>query len=99
MQIEQLKLAPVHVSNNLEVSRGSKSEGPQFAQLLSDALQEVNKQQQEAQQASINLAAGKVQDISEVVIAAEKASISLQLTMQVRNKIVDAYQEVMRMQV
>ncbi len=49
--------------------------------------------------ASLDLAAGKLEDVSQVTIAAEKASIALQLTMQVRNKVIDAYQEVMRMHV
>ena len=47
----------------------------------------------------MKLAAGQVEDISEVVIAGEKAAIAVQLTMQVRNKMVEAYQEIMRMQV
>ena len=41
----------------------------------------------------------EVNDISQVVIAGEKAGVALQLTMQIRNKVVEAYQEVMRMQV
>ena len=45
------------------------------------------------------LAAGQVEDISQVVVAAEKADIALQLTLAVRNKAVEAYQEIMRMQV
>lgn len=70
-----------------------------FSQVLANALGEVDQLQQQASKASIDLAAGKIQDVSEVVIAAEKATIALQLTMQVRNKVIDAYQEVMRMQV
>jgi flagellar hook-basal body complex protein FliE len=70
-----------------------------FGQLLTNALSDVNKVQLDAKQASIDLAAGKIQDVSEAVIATEKASIALQLTMQVRNKVIDAYQEIMRMQV
>ena len=45
------------------------------------------------------LAAGEVEDISQVVIAGQKAEIALQLTMQVRNRALSAYQELMRMQV
>ncbi len=45
------------------------------------------------------LAAGEVDDISQVVIAGQKAEIALQLTMQVRNRALSAYQELMRMQV
>ncbi|MGB3261796.1 flagellar hook-basal body complex protein FliE, partial [Paenisporosarcina sp.] len=44
------------------------------------------------------LVTGEVKDIHEVMIASQKASLSLQLTVQVRNKVVEAYQEVMRMQ-
>jgi flagellar hook-basal body complex protein FliE len=70
-----------------------------FGQIFSRAIGDVNNLQQQAGQASIDLAAGKIQDVSEVVIASEKAAIALQLTMQVRNKVIDAYQEIMRMQV
>ncbi|HWQ61010.1 MAG TPA: flagellar hook-basal body complex protein FliE [Negativicutes bacterium] len=73
--------------------------GKGFGQLLADALGEVNGLQLNAEQASLNLATGKIQDVSEVVIATEKATVALQLTMQVRNKVVEAYQEMMRMQV
>lgn len=48
---------------------------------------------------SAALAAGQVDDISQVIVAAEKADIALQLTLAVRNKAVEAYQEIMRMQV
>ncbi|EAX48670.1 flagellar hook-basal body complex subunit FliE [Thermosinus carboxydivorans Nor1] len=99
MQIAKLGLSPVGSRINAEGATSSQNSHKDFAQFLTDALRDVNRLQQEAQQASLNLAAGKVQDISEVVIAAEKATIALQLTMQVRNKVVDAYQEVMRMQV
>nr|WP_312889785.1 flagellar hook-basal body complex protein FliE [Pelorhabdus rhamnosifermentans] len=84
----------------MKAPSSSKSEtGVTFGQLLSNALGDVNKLQLDANQASVNLATGKVQDISEAVIATEKASMALQLTMQVRNKVIDAYQEIMRMQV
>ncbi|SHI67197.1 flagellar hook-basal body complex protein FliE [Propionispora hippei] len=98
MRIEPIKLMPVGsrlTSDAVLPTSGDKS----FGQLLSDALNNVNELQKSANQASVDLAAGKLQDVSQVVIATEKASVALQLTMQVRNKIVDAYQEVMRMQV
>lgn len=98
MQIGALKLAPI-TGNKVESIEVSKQPEKSFGEFLSDALNSVNQLQQDASQASLNLAAGKIQDISEVTIAAEKATVALQLTMQVRNKVVDAYQEVMRMQV
>jgi flagellar hook-basal body complex protein FliE len=78
-----------------QIEEGKKN----FGEFLTEALGEVNSLQQDAAKASFNLAAGKLQDISQVPIAAEKATIAMQLTMQVRNKVVDAYQEIMRMQV
>lgn len=99
MRVESLKLMPVksQVSGSEVVE--STSAGKSFGQFLSEALNDVNTLQNNAEAASVNLAAGKIQDVSQAVIAAEKASIALQLTMQLRNKVVDAYQEVMRMQV
>ena len=44
------------------------------------------------------LITGEVEDLHQVMIAAQKASITLDLTIQVRNKVVEAYQEIMRMQ-
>ena len=70
-----------------------------FGQFLSKALDDVNDLQNKSSQASADLATGKIEDISQVVIAAEKASVALQLTIQVRNKALESYQEMMRMQV
>ncbi|VBB08101.1 flagellar hook-basal body complex protein flie [Lucifera butyrica] len=98
MRVEQLKLTPVTTVGTLATQPSAK-EGKDFSQLFAEALGNVNQLQKDADKASVDLAAGKIQDVSEVTIAAEKATIALQLTMQVRNKIVDAYQEVMRMQV
>ena len=70
-----------------------------FGDILMDALGNVNDLQQKASQASTDLATGKIEDISQVVIAAEKAAVALQLTIQVRNKMLESYQEMMRMQV
>jgi flagellar hook-basal body complex protein FliE len=102
MQIEPLKLFPVNATNavkNLEVNKPVNADSVDFSQFLRDALGSVNSLQLQAEKASIDLAAGKVEDVSQVMVATEKASVALQLTMQVRNKVVEAYQEIMRMQV
>ena len=70
-----------------------------FDDVLKNALKEVNEAQNVSDQKTHQLVTGEVQDIHEVMIASQKASLSLQMTMQVRNKVVEAYQEVMRMQV
>lgn len=99
MRIEQLKLMPSSLPINSPAPTESTQAGKTFSKFLSEAIADVNTLQNSAEKASLDLAAGKIQDVSQAVIAAEKASIALQLTMQVRNKVVDAYQEVMRMQV
>ncbi|MDQ0337261.1 flagellar hook-basal body complex protein FliE [Caldalkalibacillus uzonensis] len=69
-----------------------------FGALLKQALREVNRSQQEADQLTQKLVTGEVDDLHQVMIAAEKANLQLQLTIQVRNKVVEAYQDIMRMQ-
>lgn len=99
MRVNPLALTPAGAARQAENAAPAAEGGKSFGQALADALGDVNRLQLGAAQASADLAAGKVQDVSEVVIATEKATIALQLTMQVRNKVVEAYQEMMRMQV
>jgi len=66
--------------------------------VLSDALKSVNEQQKNVEKMADDFAMGKVSNIHELIVEAEKASISLRLTVEVRNKIVEAYREIMRMQ-
>lgn len=71
----------------------------EFGQYLAEALANVEAAQQEAASAAQRLATGEIQDVAEVTIASEKATLALQLTVQVRNKVLEAYQEMMRMPV
>ncbi|ABR30981.1 flagellar hook-basal body protein FliE [Thermosipho melanesiensis] len=75
-----------------------KKSNADFSKILNDAIKEVNQQQKKAEQMANDFATGKISNIHEVIVEAEKASISLRLTVEVRNKIVDAYKEIMRMQ-
>ncbi len=70
-----------------------------FGQFLQEALAKVEAAQTEATTAAQKLATGEISDVAEVMIASEKATLALQLTVQVRNKVIEAYQEVMRMPV
>lgn len=78
---------------NEAAANGTRS----FGQVLSDQLQEVNQTQLQADDAIKQLAAGKNKNIHETMLMIEKADSSFRLMMQVRNKIIDAYREVMRM--
>ncbi|MCE5284793.1 MAG: flagellar hook-basal body complex protein FliE [Pelosinus sp.] len=98
MQIESIKLSPIG-SRIIDQHTPNVSGDKTFGQFLSDAVKDVNSLQKSAETASVDLAAGKIQDIAQVAIAQSKADVALQLTLQVRNKVVDAYQEIMRISV
>lgn len=73
--------------------------GANFAEMIKTSIDSVNRKQVEADQAAAGLASGKSSNIHEVMIKMEEAEISLRLMVQMRNKVVEAYQEIMRMQV
>ena len=73
--------------------------GEAFGQVLKDAISTVNELQKQSDQEIAKLMAGESQDLHATMIAVQKADLSFQTMMQVRNKIVAAYQEIMRMQV
>lgn len=73
--------------------------GPSFKDSLVNALRQVNEFQLEADEMSRALAAGQAAELHQVMLAADKANLSLQFTLQVRTKIIEAYQEIMRLQV
>jgi flagellar hook-basal body complex protein FliE len=70
-----------------------------FEEVLKASIQEVNDLQKEADEAIRELARGQTQDLHKTMILMEKAELSLKLMVQVRNKLLDAYQELMRMPV
>lgn len=76
-----------------------KTAAQSFGEILSQAVSQLERLQQEADLSIESLAAGEDIDIHEVMIAVEKASLALELTLQVRNKLVESYQEIMRMQI
>jgi flagellar hook-basal body complex protein FliE len=68
--------------------------GPDFKNMLMDSIREVNSMQQEANQAVENLMAGGDANPAEVLTAVQKADLAFRMMMQVRNKLVQAYDEV-----
>jgi flagellar hook-basal body complex protein FliE len=73
--------------------------GGGFGSVLMDQVQKLEGQQQNAAAQSQALATGQATDVSSVVAALEQASLSMQLAVQVRNKAVEAYNDLMHMQV
>lgn len=100
MEIAALQMTPVsmHASSRLGETQ-EPAEVKNFGQYLTDALKKTNELQLESDKQNALLAAGRIEDVSQVVIAAQKADIAMQLTLQLRNKAMTAYQEIMRMQV
>ena len=72
---------------------------PSFKDLLVNSISEVQRLQTEADQTIRELVSGEVTDVSEALVALEKADIAFNTMMQIRNKIIEAYQEVIRMPV
>jgi flagellar hook-basal body complex protein FliE len=90
-EIRDNQIKPQVVSND--------NQGKSFVDTLKEAVNTVNQLQQTSDRKIEDLATGKAKSIPDVMIAAEKADIALKLMVQVRNKIIDAYQEIMKMQV
>ena len=78
---------------------GSEKGDGAFAAALKSSLNEVNQMQQQADAAITALATGDKVSLHDTMIAMEQADVSFRLMMQVRNKIVEAYQEILRMQI
>lgn len=70
-----------------------------FAGMLEDAFAQMGEIEAEANHQVRQLLAGEPVDLHRVILAGEKAGLAMNLMMSIRNKVVDAYQEVMRMQV
>ncbi len=78
---------------------GGSGKTESFSETLKKQLGEVNELQLAAEKASEELALGEAENIHEVMIQTEEAKLALELTVQVRNKVLEAYQDIMKMQI
>ena len=80
--------------------KNSPSEsGQDFASLLKAGVDDVNKLQKTSEKAMSDIATGQVKDLHQAAIAIDKAEISMKLMLEVRNKAVSAYKEILRTQI
>ncbi|MFC6154128.1 flagellar hook-basal body complex protein FliE [Nocardioides yefusunii] len=79
-------------------SATSSVNGTEFAQMLTDSIDQLQAVQTNADQLSVKAATGDLDAMHDYTIAATEASVTTQLTVAVRNKAVEAFQEIMRMQ-
>lgn len=81
------------------VSRAGEGGGVNFKDVLLDNLNEANRAQQEATTAIEDLASGRRADVENVVLAAKKAETAFQMLQALRNRVVEAYDEIKQMRV
>jgi len=92
-------IPPTPPSASASTTQTTASGGAGFGQVLSQALSGLNSLQVGADTAAGQLASGNSADLATAVVAAEKANLGLQLAVEVRNRVVSAYQQIMQMQV
>ncbi len=95
-QIPGIKLSP-ELEKALEKSSAKSADGGSFGDMLQNKLEQVNVAQQTADVAITNFATGKSRNLHEAILALEMADTSLRTLVTVRNKAIEAYQEIMRM--
>jgi len=101
LKIEGLRKGPIEISATqmrAPTPRANES-GRSFKETLTDAMTEVQRLQTEADSTIKQLVSGELKDVSEAMVAVEKADVAFQTMMTVRNKVMTAYEEIMRMQV
>jgi flagellar hook-basal body complex protein FliE len=84
------------ISHN-KVNKNTSSQN--FGDVLKETLNSVNKTQHDAEKASIDLATGEIKDIHQAALAINKAELNLKMVLEVRNKAISAYKEILRTQI
>lgn len=97
MRIELLR--PVSTSSGSLSPSQALGQGKSFGEVLLEKLAEVEEMQKEADRLIEKYFAGEVEDVHAVILAVEQANLALQLVVQLRNKVIEAYQEISRMQI
>ena len=92
-------LQPLLPQASVPVKTPAETETPSFSDFVQRSLDDVNRQMLGADQAIDDLATGKNQDIHNTMIAMQKAEISFELVLQIRNKLISAYDDIRRMNI
>lgn len=94
-----ITIAPVNGGlDQSGITPGKSVQGSGFSDVLRDSIGAVSSQQNEAKELAEGLLSGQHSNIHETMIAMEKASISFKMLTKVQAKVIEAYQEVMRLQ-
>ncbi|MBZ0271683.1 flagellar hook-basal body complex protein FliE [bacterium] len=93
-------LQPIDLTRKNEIEKADKAEGaPNFADVLKKAIEDVSGIEKEADKVVEALAAGSSDNIHEAMIALQKADLSFRTMMEIRDKLLSAYKEIMRISV
>lgn len=90
---------PLNLSPDLTPAAGPVQADRGFNQVLLEGLEALNRQQTDLQEASRMFLEGNGPALHELMLKAEETKLNLEFVVQLRNKVVDAYQEIMRLQV
>ncbi|TNE71804.1 flagellar hook-basal body complex protein FliE [bacterium] len=82
----------------LRKAEGNQS-GPTFADMIKGAINSVDEASKTAEQQAEDVVSGKTENVHEVMISLQKAQLSFQLMLEIRNKALETYQELSRMQI
>ncbi len=100
MQIGSIdSVSPIALKNSLNNSVEKTNDEGSFTNMLDKAIEDVNNEQREGYNAMQEIATGKVQNLQGAIQQIEEAELSLKLGLEVKNKALNAYKEVMRMQI
>lgn len=87
------------VGTNTKPAAAKKLDGNDFSQLLKKSINELNQAQESSDKALADMATGQVKDLHQAAIAIGKAETSMKLMLEVRNKAISAYKEILRTQI
>ena len=97
MDIKGIGAATGFISPDTTVRKAGEGQG--FKEALASSIEDVDSLKKAADKSIMDMASGKGEDIHKVMIALEKADVSFQFMLQVRNKAINAYQQIMGMSV
>lgn len=87
------------IQEKAPVGGGESADGASFGRILADSIEKVNSMQTEADAGMKRLATGESGNLHEALLSMQRAELSMRLLVEVRNKVVTAYQEISRMPV
>jgi flagellar hook-basal body complex protein FliE len=93
------KLSNISNLSNANKTANTQKSGGDFSKVLKESINEINKLQEIGDKAMADLATGEVKDLHQAAIAIDKAEISMKLMLEVRNKAINAYKEILRTQI